>query len=140
MKAIPLNIVCSSTGSRLAMTRSIAMPTITIADDSHSAAPAANARLGLTAKQRAAERGAGHDCGLRRRVGRRNGARQHPRRNDIGQHRLQARLFEGAPGADHERHGEQQRWRQPSARRRRGENRDRQRLDGLRVAVTQRRS
>ncbi len=58
--------------------------------------------------------------------------RQDIARDDIRQHRLQARLLEGAAGADDESHGKQKPGRQPAAKIRGGKNRDRERLDELR--------
>ena len=50
--------------------------------------------------------GARYHGGLCGRIGCRDRARQNGGRHDVGQHRLQARLLEGAAGADHERHGQ----------------------------------
>ena len=52
--------------------------------------------------------------------------------DDIRQHRLQARLLEGAPGSDDKSHGKKKSGRQPAAKIRGGKNRDRERLDKLR--------
>ena len=86
----------------------MAMPSMTSAAESQSTAQAAKTIVGLTATSTPPSAGpattaacaAEFDAAIAR--GRTAG------RHDVGQHRLQARLLEGAAGADHERHGQQQ--------------------------------
>ena len=82
--------------------------------------------------QQAAERRPGNDRDLRCRCRARNRPRQHARRHDVRQRRLQARLFEGTAGADAERHGKQEMRRQPAGRGRERQHRDGKRLEDLR--------
>ena len=132
MKTRPLNSRLRSTGSRGARRRSIVMPRMTIPAESHSTRAGGEDQRRAQRDQQAAERRPGNDGDLRRRGRAGDRARQHARRHDIGQRRLQARLLEGAADADAERHGEQKMRRQPAGRGRECQHRDGKRLEDLR--------